>query len=213
MLIANNKPICLIGYDNSTITQEAKFFMSKEFSGDIVVLSPDEFVNLNDKTIYQYGVAFTLDTEKRIQIIDIIETLNLDCIKYIHDSVVYYTDDPASIIGRGTFIAPHSTILLGAKIGNHCIIETYCLISHYVELKDNVQLHSGVMIAGKTTVGKNSVFNFKSTAINALTLCDNIEVGATSTITKSVTDSGYYVGSPARRIGARKIFVEENPNV
>ena len=213
MLIANTKSICLIGYNNSTITQEAKFFISKEFVGDIVVLSPEEFIKLNDKTIYQYGIAFTLDTIKRIEIINIVESLQLDCIKYIHDSVVCYHDNPGAIIGRGTFVSPHSAILLHATIGNHCIIEAHCLVSHYSELGDNVQLHSGVLIAGKTRIGKNSVFNFKSTVINGLTLCDDIELGATSTITKSIAQPGYYVGSPARRLGDRKIFIEGNEDV
>jgi acetyltransferase-like isoleucine patch superfamily enzyme len=210
MLIANSKPICLIGYNESTITQEARFFISKEFSGEIIVLSPDKFINLEDKTVYQYIVAFTLDTNKRIEVINIIESLMLDCITYIHQSVVCYNDNLDEIIGHGTFIAPHSTVLLNAKIGKHCIIEANCLISHYTELGNNVQLHSGVLIAGKTSVGNNSVFNFKSTIINALTLCDDIELGATSTITKSILQPGYYVGSPARRIGDRKIFVEDN---
>jgi UDP-3-O-[3-hydroxymyristoyl] glucosamine N-acyltransferase len=57
------------------------------------------------------------------------------------------------------------------------------------------------MIAGRTTVGNNSTFNFKSAVLNGLELCDNIEVGACSTITKNIDQPGSYVGTPARRIG------------
>jgi UDP-3-O-[3-hydroxymyristoyl] glucosamine N-acyltransferase len=206
MLIANSKPIYLIGYQNGTLVQESMHFIQQEFLGDIFVITPEKFVGLPNKQQYQYGVAFTLDQALRQQIIDIVDGLNLDCIRYVHDTVVCYDNNIEQVIGRGTFVAPFSSILLNSRIGNHCIIETYCLVSHYVELGNNVQLHSGVMIAGRTKVGNNSVFNFRSTAINALTLCDGIEVGAASTMTKDTAKPGRYVGTPARYVGTIKEF-------
>lgn len=212
MLIANNKPIVLIGYNESTIIQEALYFMSKEFTGDIITMLPDDFLKLSNKNDYQYGVAFTLDLPLRQEIIKYIDDYNLDCIKYVHPTVVIY-GDPDKILGKGTCIFPFSSVLLNSKIGNHCIIETYCLISHYVEVGNNVLMHSGTMIAGRTKIGNNCLFNFKSTVINGLALCDDVELGATSTITKAIVQPGYYVGSPARRIGDRKIFIEGIQNV
>lgn len=208
MLIANDKTIALIGFPNSTLTQEAHYYMSQECTGSIIIISPEEFEALPDRTIYQYGVAFTLDNTRRNEIINIVEKENLDCIRYVHDTVVCYTKDVESIIGRGSFIAPYSTVLLGAKIGKHCIIETYCLVSHYSELADNVIMHSGSLIAGKTYIGSDTVFQFKSTVLPGLTICGNVEVGATGSITKNIDQPGLYVGTPARRIGDRRIFKE-----
>jgi acetyltransferase-like isoleucine patch superfamily enzyme len=206
MLIANHKTIALIGFANSTLTQEAEHYMRLEHYGDIIIISPDEFLSLSDRSTYQYGVAFTLDTAKRKEIINVIESENLDCIRYVHDTVVCYNKDINSVIGRGSFVAPYSTILLNAKIGNHCIIEAYCLVAHYAELKDNVIIHAGSMIAGKTTVGSNTVFQFKTSALPGLTICKDVEVVATSTVTKDVTQGGVYLGTPARRVGVRPEF-------
>jgi acetyltransferase-like isoleucine patch superfamily enzyme len=208
MLIANHKTIALIGFSNSTLTQEALHYMALEHTEDIIIVTPDEFLSLSDRSQYQYGVAFTLDTTKRAQIIDVVESENLDCIRYVHDTVVCYNKDIESVIGRGSFVAPYSTILLNAKIGNHCIIEAYCLIAHYSELQDNVIIHAGSMIAGKTTVGSNTVFQFKASALPGLTICENVEVGATSTVTKNISESGIYLGTPARRVGDRREFKE-----
>jgi acetyltransferase-like isoleucine patch superfamily enzyme len=210
MLIETDKTICLIGFPESTITQEAEYFMSKETKNDIIVMSPQDFLEMDNKDSYQYGVAFTLDIALRKKIISIIQELNLDCITYIHDSVVCYTDNVESVIGKGSFVAPNSTVLMGAKIGEHCIIETYCLISHYAELKNNVILHSGSMIAGKTTIGENSMFNFKAAALNALNIGSDIEVGAASTVTKSISDPGVYIGTPARRLRDRIDFKDKH---
>lgn len=201
MLIANSKPICLIGYTQSTLTQEAQHFIAQEFSGPITIMEPEQFIQLDNKDQYQYGVAFTLDQQLRKRIINIVDSTDLDCIRYMHDTVVCYSSDIADVVGRGSFVSPFSSILLGSSIGNHCIVETYCLISHYACLGNNVQLHSGVMIAGRTQIGNDSVFNFKSAALNALTLCDGIEVGAASTVTKNLVQAGKYVGTPARYTG------------
>jgi len=206
MLIANQKPICLIGYAPSTLTQEAYHFMSQEHSGPVLILEPEQFVDLNNKDQFQYGVAFTLDQELRKHIIDMVDRQNLDCIRYVHDTVVCYNPDVSAVVGRGSFVSPFSTILLGSQIGDHCIVETYCLIAHYSKLGNNVQLHSGTMIAGRTQVGNDSVFNFRSSALNALTLCDGIEVGAVSTVTKNLERPGRYVGTPARYVGEIKEF-------
>jgi UDP-3-O-[3-hydroxymyristoyl] glucosamine N-acyltransferase len=206
MLIANQKPICLIGYAPSTLTQEAYHFLSQEHSEQVFILEPNQFVELDNKQQYQYGVAFTLDQQLRKHIIDMVDNQDLDCIRYVHDTVVCYTPDVSTVIGRGSFVSPFSTLLLGSKIGNHCIVETYCLISHYSELGNNVQMHSGTMIAGRTQIGNDCVFNFRSSVLNALTLCDGIEVGATSTVTKNLERTGRYVGTPARYVGELREF-------
>jgi carbonic anhydrase/acetyltransferase-like protein (isoleucine patch superfamily) len=206
MLIANNKPIRVIGFPESAMTQEMYYFISEEFAGESKIILPDDFLSLSNIDDYQYFVGFSLDIFVRAQIIDLIEQKNLDCVSYVHDTVVYYNKDVKSWLGQGSWIGPFSTILINAKIGKHCIIEPHCLIAHYSEIKDNVILHVGTLIAGKTTVGENSVWNFKSTALNALDICGGIEVGATSTITKNIKQPGHYVGTPARRVGDRKIF-------
>jgi UDP-3-O-[3-hydroxymyristoyl] glucosamine N-acyltransferase len=62
-------------------------------------------------------------------------------------------------------------------------------------------LHSGVAIAGKTTVGENCTFKFKSSVLNNVNITDNVTVGALSNVTKDITKSGRYLGSIARYVG------------
>jgi UDP-3-O-[3-hydroxymyristoyl] glucosamine N-acyltransferase len=210
MILANRNTIRLVGFAESTITQEAEFFIATEFTGTIEIISPEDFIKSDNKDDYSYFVAFTLDETLRRQVINIIDSHNLDCIIYIHPSVVrYYNDDCVrQHVGDGSFISPFSTMLMGSKLGKHCIVETYCLISHYVTISDNVQLHSGVMIAGRTNIGKHCVFNFKASTLNSLNISSDVELGAGSCLTKDTALPGKYVGSPARRIGDRIKFSE-----
>lgn len=210
MILAKHTIIKIIGYSNSTITQEALYFIGKEFAGSVDVISPEEFLESTDRANYTYLVAFTLDQNLRLAVIKQLQNQNLDCLIYIHNSVVCYFDIAESeikkYVGAGSFIAPYSSMLWGSTLGDHCIIETYCLISHHVSIGNNVQLHSGVMIAGRTSIRSNSVFNFKSSVLNALDICSEVELGAMSCATKNITVSGKYVGTPARRIGESCTF-------
>jgi carbonic anhydrase/acetyltransferase-like protein (isoleucine patch superfamily) len=213
IITSSTKPIRVIGFPDSTITQEGIHFLSTEYSGDLAIITPDEFLLLNHKDDYQYLIFFTKDFDKRIEIINLVEELKLDCLTYVHDSVVFYKDlktltceEVKDFIGHGTVICPFSSVFLNAKIGKHCLIESYCLVSHYVEMSDNVIMHSGTMIAGRTKIGSHCEFNFKSSALNALSICEGVEVGALSNVTKDITIPGRYLGSTARFVGKRISF-------
>lgn len=213
LITASNKPLRIIGIANSTITQEVLSFLPAQTTIDYMLITPTEFLALPNKRDYQYLVFFTLDFELRKAIIDIIETMQLECFSGVHETAVIYADianlscrEVFDIIGHGTIISPFSSVMLNAKLGNHCILETYCLVSHYCTIGNNVIMHSGTMIAGKTIVGDNCEFNFKSAALNALSICSNVEVGAISTVTKDITVPGRYIGSVARHVGERIPF-------
>ena len=199
MLLANSKPILIIGFQDSTVSLEAEHFISREFNGTISIIEPNKFLELDNPNDFQYIIGFTIDTELRKKVITHLETNNYDCIRYMHDTVVCYETDITKVIGKGTFVAPYSTLLLGSKLGSFCIVETNCLIAHYTSLGNNVIIHAGTMIAGRTTIGNHCVFNFKSAVLNAISVCDEVQVNSCSTVTKNITVPGVYVGTPARR--------------
>jgi acetyltransferase-like isoleucine patch superfamily enzyme len=197
LINSNDKPLLLIGYTESSITQEILYNYLKVYKNTTIV-SPSEFYNIKDKTSYQYFVAFSLDSELRKQIIDFIESNNLFCFSYVDKTASVYDTNLSNFLGHGSAIGLYSSVLLHAKIKKHCIIEPYCLISHYTELGNNCILHAGTMIAGKTKIGNNCLFNFKSSVLNKLTICDDAEVGAFSSVTKDIIKPGKYIGTPAR---------------
>lgn len=192
MFIRNNKPIKLIGYNESSLTQEM-LFLSHEAASDVSITEPNEFKKSLHKDDFQYIVSFGLDLSERNDIIQEID--EYDVASYIHKTA--YVASTAQI-GIGTCVGPFSTVMQDAKIGKHSILETYCLISHYTELGDNCILHSGTMLAGKSKIGNNVMFNFRSSASNKLNICDNTVIGAFSNVTKDILEPGMYVGSPAR---------------
>lgn len=194
MLIKNQKPLMLIGYLESSLTQEIEYLIKEEYR-DFSVITVDEFRDLGDKNAYQYLVAFGLDLKERGSFIR--ELQGLDMANYMHTSA-YIAE--GAVISPGAMVGPYSSVLQNARLGRNSILETYCLLSHYSSIGDNCMLHSGTMIAGRSQLGDNVMMNFRSTVLNKINICDDVTVGAVSAVTKDITVPGNYAGTPARKV-------------
>ncbi len=196
-MIKNEKPLKIIGYSESMLTQDSMYYGKNFVNEDISIMTPDEFKNLQSKDDFQYFIGFALDLKEREQTIDLLDEYDSDCVTFIHETASVHE---GAVIGKGSCVANFSTVMQGAVLGKHCFVETYCLISHNTTVGNNCMLHSGTMIAGKTTIGKNCMFNFRSGVMNKLDICDNTVVGAFSNVTKNIDNPGVYVGTPARKL-------------
>ena len=198
MILENDKPIKIIGYVESSMTDGFLNWVSLESKNKIEIITPELFLQLSNKFDYQYFVGFSLDMNLRKKICDEIDHLKLDCISYIDDKCVIFDN---SKIGKGVFIGPFSSVLYYDEIEDHCWIESNCLISHHVKLGRGCVVHAGSLIAGRVLIGEYCTFGFKSSAINNISITDNVTIGAYSNVTKDITKPGRYVGSIARYIG------------
>lgn len=195
MLIKNNKPLLLIGYLESSLTQEIEYLIKEEYK-QFSVITIEEFRNLEQKDSFQYLVAFGLDLKERQSFIS--ELDGFDLANYMHTSA-YIAE--GAVISPGAMVGPYSSVMQNASLGRNSILETYCLLSHYSVIGDNCMLHSGSMIAGKSQLGNNVMMNFRSTVLNSVTVCDDVTVCAVSTVSKNIEIPGTYAGTPARKIG------------
>ena len=129
MLIKNEKPLKIIGYEQSILTQDSMFYGKNFVNEDCSIMSPQEFKQLQNKDDFQYFIGFALDLQERSQTVDLLDEYDCDCVTYIHDTAVIHE---GAVIGKGSCVANFSTVMQGAVVGKHCFIETYCLISHDV---------------------------------------------------------------------------------
>lgn len=197
MMIKNEKPLKIIGYSESMLTQDSMYYGKNFVNDDVSIMTPQEFKNLQSKDDFQYFIGFALDLKEREQTIDLLDEYDSDCVTFIHETASVHE---GAVIGKGSCVANFSTIMQGAVLGKHCFVETYCLVSHNTIIGNNCMLHSGTMIAGKTNIGKNCMFNFRSGIMNKLDICDNTVIGAFSNVTKNIDTPGVYVGTPARKL-------------
>lgn len=197
MIIANQKPIRIIGYRNSSMTHEFTNAISKTHQP--IVLEPSEYFDLSDKQQYQYIVASWKDCQERKHIIDSVNDFGVDLVTYVDDTVQLGSIPPCEI-GPGTFVFPFCSLSIGCNIGRHCIIASHSHIGHYCELGQGCILRPGVIIVGKSKIGNHCIFNLRSTVSDQAVICDHVVVMGFSAVTKTISQTGRYIGTPARLI-------------
>jgi UDP-3-O-[3-hydroxymyristoyl] glucosamine N-acyltransferase len=196
VIIGNNKPIRIIGYSESSMTQE--FVNEILLTHTVEITQPDDFLLLPNQHKYQYIISVSYDLEERKKLIEYVDQQNLDLITVINDTTLVGATPPA-IIHPGSFIFPFCNISIASTVGRHCIVGSYSLIGHYASIGNNCILRPGVMITGKSTVGHNCTINTRSTVTNNSTVADNVEIMAFTNVVKNIVESGRYIGSTARR--------------
>lgn len=103
-------------------------------------------------------------------------------------------------IGRGTVVLHHANINACANIGENCIINTSANIEHSVVIGDFTHVSTGAMINGDCKIGKRCFIGSGSVIANGIHICDDVIIGCGTVVIKDITESGTYVGNPARKI-------------
>ena len=97
-------------------------------------------------------------------------------------------------IGERTRIQSHSFICSNVIIGADCFIGHGVMFINdkFIDRKLSKDFLP-TKIGNKVYVGSNS-------SIMPVTICDDVVIGAGSVVTKNITESGTYVGNPARKL-------------
>ncbi|NMA64614.1 MAG: acetyltransferase, partial [Clostridiaceae bacterium] len=102
--------------------------------------------------------------------------------------------------GSGTVVMAGVVINSSTRIGKGCIINTGATIDHDNVIEDYVHISPGVNTAGTVRVGCGTWLGIGSVVSNNITVTNNCRVGAGAVVVKDITETGTYVGVPARRI-------------
>ena len=130
----------------------------------------------------------------------IIEKLKVFSVKYatlIDPSVLV---SKRVSIGEGTIICAGSIITVDIEIGKHVIINLDCTVGHDTVIEDFVTIYPSVNVSGIVRVGECSELGTGMQIIQGKTIAAKTIFGAGSVVVKDCTESGTYVGSPAKKI-------------
>jgi acetyltransferase-like isoleucine patch superfamily enzyme len=102
------------------------------------------------------------------------------------------------LIGERTKVQSHSFICELVTIGNDCFI------GHGVVFINDLFSNGGPargnkLLWKKTKIGDNVSIGSNATIL-PIEICDNVVIGAGAVVTKSITETGVYVGNPAIKI-------------
>lgn len=102
-------------------------------------------------------------------------------------------------IGKGTVIMPGSIINTGTQIGKGVICNTASSVDHDCIVGDFCHISVGTHICGTVELGQHDWIGAGATIINNCSVCSQCTVGAGAVVVKNITESGIYIGVPARR--------------
>ena len=142
-------------------------------------------------------------------VIDPTAIIGADAMKYIYDPMmvkpVQLKHMGNVVLGNGVKVFPFATIhraSLGSTIiEDNCAIGAYCNVGHNVHIKKNTILTPCVCVGGSTSIGEGCFIGMSATIRDGLVICDRVKIGMGALVTKDITQSGIYIGSPARRRG------------
>ena len=117
-------------------------------------------------------------------------------------------------IGDNSFIGPFVEIQKGVVIGKRCRIQSHAFICELVSIGDDCFISHGAMFINDlfingspaggnrdlwrpTKIGSRVNIGTNATVL-PVTVCDGAVIGAGAVVTKDITESGVYVGNPAR---------------
>ena len=116
-------------------------------------------------------------------------------------------------IGNDVFIGPFVEIQKNTHIGERTKIQSHSFLCEYITIGDDCFIGHGVMFANdmfkngkpdarceswaRIAIG-NRVSIGSNATILAVTICDDVVIGAGSVVTKDISTAGIYAGNPAR---------------
>ena len=103
-------------------------------------------------------------------------------------------------LGKGTLVYDGVIINSGAEVGDFCLINTGSIVEHDCRIGNFVHLASGAVLGGGVKVGNGSMIGLGSRVIQYREITAGCLVGAGTVVTADCTQSGTYVGIPAKKI-------------
>ena len=128
----------------------------------------------------------------------IADMLDAEWYTAVHPSAVVSKLDAE--LGAGTVVMANAVVNPSAKIGEHCIVNTGAVVEHDSVLGDFVHISPKAVLAGTVTVCKSTHIGVGAAVINNISIASDCIIGGGAAVVKDITESGTYVGVPARRL-------------
>ena len=103
-------------------------------------------------------------------------------------------------LGKGTVVFDGAVINPGTTIGACVIINTNSTVEHDCRISDHVHIATGATVCGGVQVGANCFIGAGATVIQYVSICPECMVGAGAVVIKDISETGTYVGNPARKL-------------
>ena len=173
------------------IEQEVTFFVDDKYANDVA--KPISEFNPEEYMI----IVAVADSKDRA---DIVAKLPKETkyFTFIHPSV-HIMDDNIQV-GVGSFIGANSILTTNIKLGNHTLLNRGNHIGHDSVAGDFFSMMPNAVVGGNVTLGDNVYLGSCSNIREKINITSDVLIGMNAAVVKDITESGTYVGTPAKKI-------------
>ena len=179
------------GYENIGYLDD--FPSSDTFMGFPVLGKIDDAVKFHSSDFF---VAIG-DAKIRKKIHNEFTQKGFNIVTLIHPMAVVASDVN---IGEGTVVMAGAVINPSTEIGQGCIINTCSSVDHDCTISSFAHISIGAHIAGTVNIGANTLVGAGVTVSNNIDVVADCLIGAGAVVVKSLTETGTYIGVPAKKI-------------
>lgn len=104
-----------------------------------------------------------------------------------------------AVVGPGSFVAPLAFVGPECVVGENCIVNSGAVFEHESKLGSHAHLGPQSTVAGRCELGDFVFLGMGACVLPNLEIRSETTIGANATVTRSIQQSGIYVGTPARR--------------
>jgi sugar O-acyltransferase (sialic acid O-acetyltransferase NeuD family) len=130
----------------------------------------------------------------------IINIKNFQFPNIIHPDVSYDKRAERVKFGKGVFIYSKTVLTTDVEIDSFVHINLSCTIGHDSIIGAFSTISPGVNVSGNVNLKKNTFVGTNATILENVSVVPNVIIGAGTVVTKSLNESGTYVGVPAKKI-------------
>jgi sugar O-acyltransferase (sialic acid O-acetyltransferase NeuD family) len=173
------------------IEQEVTFFVDDKYANDVA--KPISEFNPEEYMI----IVAVADSKDRA---DIVAKLPKETkyFTFIHPSV-HIMDDNIQV-GVGSFIGANSILTTNIKLGNHALLNRGNHIGHDSVAGDFFSMMPNAVVGGNVSLGDNVYLGSCSNIREKINITSDVLIGMNAAVVKDITESGTYVGVPAKKI-------------
>jgi sugar O-acyltransferase (sialic acid O-acetyltransferase NeuD family) len=209
--------LALIGYGGvsreiaasikKTLNKPVTFFISDYLYNNLPELDKQKVnpISIFDPNLYKALVTIA-DPITRYTIVTKELPKTTEYFTYIHPSVQIIDTDSINI-GIGSIIYPNVVLTTNINIGDHCIVNINATIGHDTIINNYCTISPAVNISGNNKIGSYVFFGTNSATKENIKISNNIIIGFNAGVTKDLTESGTYIGTPAILSNSYKISI------
>lgn len=163
----------------------------RRIPADIEIIDLSDFTPNTDK----YFIGFM--DHRKDQLIGALARFELYFDNVVHKNAYI---SPYATIGMGNFVGANSTIAPAVKLGDFNFINRNCSVGHHTLIGNSNKTGPGVTICSLCNIADKNALGANCTIVPELNIISEVEIGAGAVVTKDISESGLYVGVPAKLV-------------